>query len=614
MISEIKHVYFGIALVLCLSGLQLFLNYSNFRDGVGGRDLAASYHVLLTIEAFRGGNPAEYFYLPSVSLPKGEKTPWGLTQRAPSGDYIYTSFTTAGFWLPFFVFEIFDVETNIHNLAILNWALGLLVSLLLYIFLYFLFFMLGASKNIALVAALCGVSVSVFSTEAFTSHGLIYWAQSLYQLVFVLQLLSLLLFLFYLKNRQAPGSFYWLYASPLLFLTFLGPYIEWTGFIFNLGLITALWLCFGNNKEVRYLIIGVFGATFLSGLLILGHFSLVLDFNSWVEVLKGRAQSRYFFSPEEGISDLLEGYRVSFGYFLVFLGAFLMLWFQKWRGAVRVGLEEKIWIPQSSMKFFLIVAAVPLLENLILLQHAVEFRFDRLKLLFLLSILIAYLIAAINKRMVQALVVLVCMMASIVGFGKYQKDLKFSQEWENTHENNMKLKMAVERQIKDKKCAVFVASSVIRGYHNFLFQRNIHEWNLFPDLNKEDCILVYLFEADVSLRGIFYNRVWFIKNNSPTLSDLIHKDGRFQITETENPRIFPITDSDWFQGFQKGGNQFIVNPMFRSSVNVGDRFMIAGSERVILSVNKIGRYWRARFSGGLIEEKTLQENEIIWLN
>ncbi len=156
----------------------------------GARNLEATYHVLLTVTALNESPAENHWYLPSVSLGReaDKHIPWGASVPTKTGDYIYTSFTPAGFLAPYFWFKAFDLEPSLKNLARFNFFLG---CASVFTFFYLLISLLkfnGYGQWISVGAALVGSTIGIFSSEALRSHGVIYWSQSLYQTILIFPL------------------------------------------------------------------------------------------------------------------------------------------------------------------------------------------------------------------------------------------------------------------------------------------------------------------------------------------------------------------------------------------------------------------------------------------
>ena len=135
-------------------------------------------------------------------------------------------------------------------------------------------------------------------------------------------------------------------------------------------------------------------ATALAGLLVLLHYSLAAGLLPTLKAFARRFLAR---SPNNAhLTDFFTGYGLSFGLFLA---------------AVAIALGVLVWKRKSlnwprSTTLLLVAASVPLLENLLLLQHATQFSFDRLKFIFPAALLLglAFLALKTPGRAVLAVV------------------------------------------------------------------------------------------------------------------------------------------------------------------------------------------------------------------
>ncbi len=142
----------------------------------------------------------------------------------------------------------------------------------------------------------------------------------------------------------------------------------------------------------------------------------------------------------------------------------------------------------------LLITGFPMLENLIMMQHAYQFSFDRIKLAAPLLILLSIICLKVSgDRWVKALVsVSVLTIATNVLVFLY--DGHRFREWGNATQQN---EAVVTRLKQDplSECSVYGTKRQVRGYLNLLFQRDIFEWSDFSDLvrqARESCGLILI--------------------------------------------------------------------------------------------------------------------------
>ncbi|WFE67735.1 hypothetical protein P8S54_05720 [Thiomicrospira sp. R3] len=308
--------------ILFLLSVAQFLK-GDLDDGIGVRNLEAPYHVLLTVEALKNSPIENHYLLPSVSLGLTEDKfiSWGATVPTETGDYVYTSFNSPGFILPYLWFEITGLDVNIQNLAYLNSILGVLVVLILLAmmfevltrFLNYSHARAGLVTTIALIPA-------IFSHEVLVSHGLVFWVHSFYQFIFVATLYAMLR---WFKADTNNGKKSW--ALILIVLLFLGPYTEWTGFIFNIGLFFVLMaLSFVRSSLIpnpKRLALLVAFLTTVAGCLMVAHYAIAVGFWPAIEAFQSRFFARS--TTRGSFPGLFIGYLQSYGYFLLIFCASL---------------------------------------------------------------------------------------------------------------------------------------------------------------------------------------------------------------------------------------------------------------------------------------------------
>ena len=100
-----------IKIMIFVSILVITVSFIRIKTGdeLEYRNSDATYHTLLTIEAYDQTPMSKHLYLPIVSLGKSDDKwiPWGATIPDKEGNYYYTSFSPAGYYLPWLFMKIF---------------------------------------------------------------------------------------------------------------------------------------------------------------------------------------------------------------------------------------------------------------------------------------------------------------------------------------------------------------------------------------------------------------------------------------------------------------------------------------------------------------------------
>lgn len=374
--KQLKTAILIFAAVILLA--SIILRYP--KDDAVYFDNDAPYHVLLTMQAYDETPASVHKFLPLVSLGNdGDKyIPWGETVEH-DGNYYYTSFSAAPFVLAYFFCKTFSLDFTMQSLYIFSSLIyiictGLSVLLALKLF---------KDKLSEPFLILISVFIFGFQTEILNSLGAVYWAQSIFQIVFLAQILLFLSF----DKKWCRITFFVLCA--------LAPYIEWTGFISNVGFALAFWVKSGIKKDGKFnlkslktpVIIGIL--TIAGGMLFILHFLSVLPLETVIEALKSRFSAR---SVTAGFSFfmLFSMYWKSFGAFLIILAIALIavLSIKSSRTKFIALLKE--------YKLIIIISAFALLENIVLKEHAIVYSYDRMKAIILLFTLFMLCLIALK--------------------------------------------------------------------------------------------------------------------------------------------------------------------------------------------------------------------------
>ena len=451
-----------------LLGFAWLLRAGDFDDGTGAQSIEATWHVLFTADALRRNEARVHRFLPIASHPDSAEghVPWGGAQRARNGAFVYTSFTAPGFLVPAAWLAATGMSPTVGALAALNALLGALAAALLLVLLLDVLEALDVSAGWRLALSVAACAVAVLSREALLSHGLVYWSHSLYQPV-----LAGTLWLAWriLSGRVQSASM----ATTTLacVLAFVGALTEWTGFVFNVGFALVLWASAGGDRGRRRLALAVLAATAIAGVAIIAHLGSSLDLEQALRTLRGRAIDR---GVERGTAlDLLQGYVLSFGPFVVALLAALMLALRRAPGspgAARAG---------SAAMLLLAVAAFPLVENVVLMQHATQFSFDRLKFVFPAAIAFAIAGAFVGPRARIALVI-ASAGAAAWSVQVYRADLAGYARFRQVHEANRAL-VAKVAALPVARCATYSSNQKVRGYASLLVGRGVREHRSLDD-------------------------------------------------------------------------------------------------------------------------------------
>jgi hypothetical protein len=453
--------------------ITLGLRIDMFSGDSAAQGLEATYHVLWTAKALAESDSSAHFYLPTVTLipEPGNPIRWGATVPTPAGASIYTSFPPLGFLLPAVALQAVD-GGSFASLGLMNSLVGLVAALALAGLARAMVLRIGAVhddhgpearwRHGWVVFVLCAVSY-LLAREVLVSHGPVVWAHSMSQIALITGCwLAFRIF----TRRGSVGT-----VVGIVLVALLYPSLEWTGFVFNAGLILAL-VYDGVRRQGGALALsaagGVVLATLAAGALLLVHFSAAIGIEPLLEALRGRAAARDY--DHRALLGLPLGYFVSFGALLPM--AAIGLWWM-----LSTPREH---VPDGRFWLLIFVATFPMLENVVMMQHAYQFSFDRLKLAVPLVLICAMALwqARMPDRSPLALFGLTAAViwSNVQIFGH---DVVYYKSWGSLNAANTRL---VDRlaQDPDADCGPVGTNGTVRGYINVTFGRDIHE-NTTPE-------------------------------------------------------------------------------------------------------------------------------------
>lgn len=454
------------ALVVLVQGVLTGSTLLQVRDGLGARNLEASYHAVLTAKAMLANPLGRHWGLPTVTLGQDNDkyVLWGATVATDGGDYIYTSFPPAGFWLPAVLGFLRGGDIGLAGLVALNGALAAAAGLLLYLLVVRAVRRLDRPVWIARSAGLLAAVVYLTSTEALQSHGAVYWPHAMLQPL----LLGLLLVLDHLLTRPE-GADRRRLLIVLGVLTAIACYTEWTAYVFAFLTGAAILLVPALRRRIAAAGVVLVSVAAGTAAVLAAHFILVLGADAAVEAWKARFLARSGSATETTLLDLQYGYALSFG------GALF---------AVLVLVALAVFRPENPGRrdavggIVLLFALTAVLENLLLRQHAVEFTFDRLKLGIPLALLAGLAVGHLSRRLLVPAALVVCVGAAI-GISAHRTDVAAYAGWPYVDDANRAL-VAQAKRVVDLDCATIGTNTQVRGYTNLVLGRAVSEFVAEP--------------------------------------------------------------------------------------------------------------------------------------
>ena len=367
---------------VALLGLALLVRVPQWFDrplGAYSDNEDAASHVLVTIVAYDHVPVSEHHFVPLFTAGARHDL-WiddlPTASRMSARGYNYYTSWPPGFFVAAWAFhQALGMAPTPASLRGLNIALHYSSVALLFLLCFKLAKKYGGSAAGPELWAPPTVAALVYlaAPEALRSHLFSYWAEQLWQPIMLLQLLA------FLVGTRWPS----IVAIGLLGLC--GTLIDWTAYVSNGGYFLAFVWLYWRKRDARSL----WGALGIGLATLLGGGLLFIWFTSKVSLSELLAAQHYRAGVRTG--GVLDYARLGLGYVLS-LGPFLLLLVPVLMAARAQGARQ-IWarLPPGP---FLFVAGFPVLENVLLANHASSYTYDRLKAVAFFGIVLAALLVA----------------------------------------------------------------------------------------------------------------------------------------------------------------------------------------------------------------------------
>lgn len=453
---EKKQLQQWLLLAVCLLCVIVVWIYK-YRENYNYLNSNASWHVLLTVQAYDETPASIHKFLPIVSLGDelDKEIQWAEMVADEQGNYYYTSFSPAGYVLPYLFFKLFGLDVAEKSLYIFNTmlcCLALLFTIKLFIDIF------GEHLQKWLIIVLTTM-LFAFQTEIMHGMGQVYWHQSFMQVLLPLQFLC-----FYHFHEEKK-----LWKIGFFILAIIMPYVEWTGFVANVGFALVLFFRHGiriqKNDFLWAFLTGICTLTAL--LLLCGHYLLVIDWNEFVCALRDRVMMRTKYASAP-LFNLLWGYWKSFKGLWIVLGILGC-------GCVIVHKGVK-WLRNVDYMFpMLFVMAFPIIENIAMKEHATSYTYDRMKLVFpLIFIFFILLCHVLNGRKERSYVAVVLVaVISVFTIKSYTENTEYL--WEAPYKETNEILATYCKGHYHENCVYGLENAAVRGYANLLFDRGMYE-------------------------------------------------------------------------------------------------------------------------------------------
>lgn len=544
----------------------------------------ATYHVLLTMQSYDDSPFSVHALLPiqtyGAASNKFINNGPSLIQDA-NGNSFYVSFSPMGFYAPYLFCKLLHLPLTANSIYLFNCVLMLICAALCSLLIYKA---LGR-KELSAIAFIA----YIFIPEVLFTQGIVYWNHSLSQVFLLLQLV-----IFTKLRFENPKNRRW-WQILFLIVSFIYPYLEWTGFISNVGFALCLFIegfSVNNNnaqkRRVEYNHVAtskivLLGATTIAALgYYLWRFSKVAPVKELISTMSSRASSRL----EASYSALLKGYWESYKPLLVLTIICLVfaLLIKQSRTSIREVLSNK------KIRLLLIAAFFPLLENVVMTEHAIDYTFDRLKFAPFLILVLAISCNALmycKKEILNVGIIVGMIAVSIMGLSTYD-DNKFVDLGDG-YKNSIILRDYLNENYLDDNSAI-IAKRGWRawGYIQTMYHRNMYCTDLYPDSNligeaqNHNCqYIIYLTEGTAFWDTGVYDYAEIYDINSGKIVEVSSQTGKIRATEKDTITASSLTDANWTNGILNSNHRTVLfeNNIYTFNMLNSAREIMVGDEK-----------------------------------
>ncbi|BDR56484.1 hypothetical protein [Xylocopilactobacillus apis] len=429
------------------------------------------------------------------------------------------------------------------------------------------------------------IGIIVYTMEPVLLHnmGIVYWHHSLMQVTLLIQFYS------YYRYRSVNSKNAYI---VFLIMTLLNPYIEWTGYVANIGfaIIEVISKWKNSKKQAFFKGLYILGLSTLSALIFCGHFLLNISFNNFIKAMKERFFSRSIAS-HLSINSLFLGYWSSFKFtfvLLVFLIIVSFVIYQQKRNSYRK--YSSIFVKN---KYFLFLFLFPMIENVLMKEHAILYTFDRMKLVFILVLIICDISAMIifyyKKRLViTALVLFVGIMNTI----NYNYDSSYV--WNTDfRKNNQKIAHYMKPYLET---SIFGATQPVRGYTDLLFDHGIRDTeslsSLFQNTKKSRKRYTILIQNDLKDSKFQWamnpiSNVFIFDTKKTNVKVLYFSDNELSSQWLNAWVASDINNKFWINGISQNKVLFDYNPSLFNRLKMSSK--LVDNKNNTIKIKKVSR-------------------------
>ena len=559
------------AVIIIILLMTIAVSVVKFREGeIDYYNSDATWHTLLTIRAYDETPISDHLFLPIVSLGDEDDKgiSWGSTLPDNRGNYYYTSFSPAGYFFPWLFLKLVKLPVDEMGLYVFNTFLFVLSAILLVYLLNLIYKDEKYRYFLCLAGGLCYIS----APEILHGMGIVYWHQSLMQVTLLLQTI---MFYKYITDDSR--------ISRYLFyiLAVVNPYIEWTGYVANVGFALAelirYWEVDRKRGFLKAIVLGML--TILSFGLFSAHYLLRVDASAFFDVLKSRFMARNV-TTTTALTSVFGSYYKSFMYLWVLLLFLLIYCFVK---------NGKLELKQGLL--FLVFGFL-VLENIIMKEHALSYSYDRMKVIFVIVLLLCEVarnvIETTRKKIAMCLLFLLTGSTTLLNMNSYIKDDSYIWRVDYREDNQI----LADYIKKLYPTAVYASNFAIRGYMNLLFERGIYEWvdvdqakQLAAEKGKDE--VVFIIQDGYKIQNV---NVYHMNSEVVNQYDVVEHQVR-----SSNPNavcVSNFTDMNWMNGIMSNVLLFERDDSLLVQFLANSQLICGGQSFEILNVDYDNKWIR----------------------
>lgn len=483
-----RMVFIFICIAACI------LRYPDF-DTALWKASDTNYQCLMNVKAMSEADAEAHKWLPLITF--SDETDYGLEYSSGGFDmatgkyFYYVSFPMFTFDVLFLFFLITGLPINIQFLYAFC-SILFCISLVLIMKLFGLLF--NRSMKHINVEGFVGIFY-IFSTEIMQSMGLTYWGQNWYMIFFPAMCIA---FVNWLENKKRRDAVIFMIMSFFILQT------EWTGYFAVAAFGIVCLYSYRKSKEKKYfwLMAGV-GIEVVAALLvyIVPNISVV-GIKQFIAIMTERFVGRTRTS-DYSVLTFLEALMSSFGVLLIIL-AILIVWAVIARVDIKGNLKK-----QKYLKLAFIVMVFPLAENIIFMNHALEYSMDRMKWFYVFIVLALILADSLaDVRASRIIISYIAVIAAVLNLGCYRL-LDNEYIWKDERlKASKELQACIEWNYSDNVLGQLGTNSVW-GYSKLLFHQGI-EGNTSINLLKDEAVrLNKRYAVALNDLDLCYTQKWY---------------------------------------------------------------------------------------------------------